>query len=430
MASLSMRQFTRQRVRQISSRVQLSTTPTRNHSSSLRPMFLLNYQNNQPPFSLATRPSLRFRTNNSTHPHYNHRQPTRPFSLSALAPVLDHSVSQAQTLLTALHNTLPGGGGGGAAWYLAIPAFALLVNLAARLPATLYARHVARRRARLQPLVVAHAARAHRDLRKGSQSQSQSSSIWTSIKLDRDRRTIQAGIPPEWSKLARRWGVQGWKLWAPSLAVFPFWVVGIEALRRMCGGPRGVIGALLLGEKKGDGKGGQDVGVHETAAGWGADSSPEVMGQAQQVQQVLGSYDADPSMVTGGCLWFPDLTAADPYCILPFALSGILVLNTWPRTGAAQLFGLTSKSPVMPAEYKWSLRLQRALLVVAMAIGPATMDLPAALHLYWLSSATLTYVQTELIARWLMPLPKPVHPAKPAEPMVIMPKREERAKTR
>ena len=45
-------------------------------------------------------------------------------------------------------------------------------------------------------------------------------------------------------------------------------------------------------------------------------------------------------------------------------------------------------------------------MVMALAIGPVTMDLPAAIHLYWVSSATLTLVQSELLKR-LMPVKAP-----------------------
>jgi inner membrane protein COX18 len=136
-------------------------------------------------------------------------------------------------------------------------------------------------------------------------------------------------------------------------------------------------------------------------------------------------YLADPSMATGGCLWFPDLTAADPLHILPLALSAILVLNVMPKSMPQLriLLGLDSTPEGAIGSSKWRLRLQRSLLMVAMAVGPLTMDLPAALHLYWISSAALTATQTIIIS-WLMPMPKNVPPAKRGESVFVMPTRE------
>lgn len=36
------------------------------------------------------------------------------------------------------------------------------------------------------------------------------------------------------------------------------------------------------------------------------------------------AYLPVPSMQTGGMLWFPDLTAADPFYILPLAVTGTM----------------------------------------------------------------------------------------------------------
>lgn len=36
------------------------------------------------------------------------------------------------------------------------------------------------------------------------------------------------------------------------------------------------------------------------------------------------AYLPVPSLQTGGALWFPDLTAADPFYILPLAVTGTM----------------------------------------------------------------------------------------------------------
>ncbi|KAK4118730.1 hypothetical protein N657DRAFT_583144 [Parathielavia appendiculata] len=149
-----------------------------------------------------------------------------------------------------------------------------------------------------------------------------------------------------------------------------------------------------------------------------------------EIQDGAVRYLADPSLAAGGCLWFPDLTAADPLHVLPLALSAILVVNVMPKSMALWklLLGLEGVPASAIASMKVRLRLQRAFLLVAMAAGPLTMDLPAALHLYWISSAALTTALTSIISR-LMPMPKIVSPAKSQEPMFVMPTREEGKKT-
>ncbi|KAL2117218.1 hypothetical protein VTJ04DRAFT_9386 [Mycothermus thermophilus] len=210
--------------------------------------------------------------------------------------------------------------------------------------------------------------------------------------------------------LEKRWGTQSWKEYVPALAVFPVWMVGIEGVRRLCGGPRGWIGTLLFGA-------GSSEGTEALANGAAA------MGDGLAA---MTPYMADPSLMTGGCLWFTNLAAADPYHILPFALSAILVANMAPRNKIAWRVLLTGEpSPgALPGTVpvQWRLRLQRSLLLVALAVGPMTMDLPAALHLYWLASATISYVSTTVIWR-TMPLPKILPPAT-NERDIAMPKRD------
>ncbi|KAK1829249.1 hypothetical protein QBC39DRAFT_357049 [Podospora conica] len=111
------------------------------------------------------------------------------------------------------------------------------------------------------------------------------------------------------------------------------------------------------------------------------------------------------SLATGGCLWFPDLTAADPLHVLPFALSAVLVMNVLPGTRAGKMlvFGM-GRGKTVAVGGETPLRLTRAFLIMALAIGPCTMDLPAAIHLYWLSSASLTLLQAKMIP-YLLPMP-------------------------
>ncbi|KAK4148779.1 hypothetical protein C8A00DRAFT_47462 [Chaetomidium leptoderma] len=396
-----MRALTRIRASQAPSHLRIQpTSASRRSFSSLRPLTL----NHHPHPTTTTRPTLTI--SSSQHPR---PQQSRPFSV---LPLFESAIACSQTLLTTLHTTTL------SPWYLTIPLFALTLNLFTRLPATVYSRGVAVRRQQLQPLMHAWTARVHTDLARGGKpgdtkqarttliGQGQGSAGWMRGFYKSNMAAMKAR--------ERRWGVQRWKDWVPALAVFPFWITGIEGLRRMCGAPRGLLGTIAFGHQG------------------GAQAQAQAQAQTGQadVQEALASVSvADPSMMTGGCLWFPDLTVADPCHILPFALSAILVMNMLPKTQASLrvLLGLDSMPGAALGANMWRLRMQRGLLLVAMVIGPLTMDLPAALHLYWTSSAALTWAQTAAISR-LMPMPTIVAPAKKGETILVMPTREETTK--
>jgi inner membrane protein COX18 len=86
----------------------------------------------------------------------------------------------------------------------------------------------------------------------------------------------------------------------------------------------------------------------------------------------------DPALATEGALWFPNLLLPDPHLLLPFILSGTLFLN---------IHLTTRRSPLAPAATPFQRRLTTTLKVVALAIGPATLNVPAGMLVYWTSSA-------------------------------------------
>ena len=208
-----------------------------------------------------------------------------------------------------------------------------------------------------------------------------------------------------------RFGVQRWKDYS-GFAVFPVWLLGIESIRRLCGGPRGLMGQLVAGE---EGKG--EVGVGEAVTGATAGGVPETEAVTAAI-----TTGVDQSLATGGCLWFPDLLVPDPTHVLPFALSAVMVANVLPRTreGRRMVLGMASPGNVQ----RGSPRLTRILLVMALAVGPITIDLPAALHLYWLSTSAIAFIQNELMNKF-MPLPKQQKICKSQEHPYPRPRREQ-----
>ena len=415
--------------------LRISQPPSRSRSlpqsrgySSLRPLLTLTHHHHHHHHQTAKRPTP---LHHPTHPPHLHRLSSPPRRAFSALPLIETTIAASQSALTALHHL------SGTPWAATIPLFALAISLATRLPAAVYARRVAVRRARATALAI---ARTHRDERERQEAMMRADS---GERERRERTTpsmwtgTRVGNEKEMRRMRRRLGVQLWKDWAAGLAVFPVWLVGIEALRRMCGGPRGLLGSLMVGfkdrgEEEGTAATTASDGVGVSGAGEPASASASLAagggpGQ-EQVQEALAGAGAglvDPTMATGGCLWFPDLTVPDPYHILPFALSAVIVLNMLPRSevGMRTLLGM-DKAAVVPMQSKWQLRLRRGLLLVGLAIGPVTMHLPAALHLYWLSSSALTWIVTDIIAR-LMPLPKPVPLPKPTLALFMVPAREE-----
>jgi len=103
----------------------------------------------------------------------------------------------------------------------------------------------------------------------------------------------------------------------------------------------------------------------------------------------------EQSFATEGALWFPDLLAADPQMVLPFMLSGAILLNLSNAEGNTI----------------WQKRLKRSLGIVGLALGPLTLQLPSAMLIYWISSSMLAYIQAAVLDR-VMPI-KAVQPCKP-----------------
>ena len=88
----------------------------------------------------------------------------------------------------------------------------------------------------------------------------------------------------------------------------------------------------------------------------------------------------------GGLLWFPDLTAADPYCILPLL-------------SAASFLGMTEvgKEQMMandPAKGRIFVNVFRAL---AVAMVPLTMNFNTGVFVYWTANNSFSLMQTVLL---------------------------------
>ncbi|KAK1749986.1 hypothetical protein QBC47DRAFT_394988 [Echria macrotheca] len=283
-------------------------------------------------------------------------QPTRRTPISQHHPILgarrnmsastvvDAVVTTTQHLFTGAHLML------GTPWFLTIPLVALTINLATRVPLAVYGRRILQRRASLSPLLQA----------------------WLTKPLRETPQQRAASMQPSgdaamhMSRLNKAFGVQRYKDWSGLLGL-PIWLTGIEAVRRLCGTQSGLLGLLVSGR------------------------------EALPAEHDLIAAGADYSMATGGCLWFPDLMVADPLHILPFALSAILLANVLPWTKAG-IYALIKQEDAKP---KWGTRIRRGLIVAAAMVGPLTMNVPAALHLYWITTSASMLVVHHLIATYM-----------------------------
>ncbi|ERS96608.1 hypothetical protein HMPREF1624_06817 [Sporothrix schenckii ATCC 58251] len=294
-------------------------------------------------------------------------------------------------------------------WYVTIPLVALGVNLVFRLPFSLHARNLVIRRELLTPLLQAWTTLHGKEIINEQKLRSRQGlpTPKTQVEvLKRYRKTA--------SRVFGAFGVQQWKLYSNILSLPP-WLVVIEAIRRMCGAPTGLLGLLFRSGGTGA-AGATETSASATAAAAAAASASAENVDVASIASAASPSTAtdsvsslvDPTFATGGCLWFPDLTVADPYYVLPFALSAALVVNILPKTDAARraLFGLkpaASSSGAVAIESKGAQAMLRTLLLLSLCVGPLTLQFPAAIHLYWLSSAVATLIITRCI-RLLRPL--------------------------
>lgn len=337
-------------------------------------------------------------------------------------------------------------------WYLTIPLVAISVNLLFRLPFNVYAHRVQQRRARLAPVLQAWNARIQRDVDRER------------VPAQRRGAEAETRFSATTARVWRHFRLQDRKLYANVLGL-PFWLIGIDAIRRLCGGPTGILGRWALDS------GDASPAAAETAAKTEAASAGDVAETATTscpdtsgipagslpmadpssggggVAEALANAAAEPSLITGGILWFPDLTAPDPWHVLPLALSAILVLNLWPKSAAARRYvfnldtagGSGSSAPfsassaaasgpspaVLTRGARGRLVLHRGLFVVSLVIGPATMSLPAALHLYWITSSVASWATAKALTRLYPVGGKFVEPCKGINLPVIRPRKAE-----
>ncbi|KAK0747481.1 hypothetical protein B0T21DRAFT_343261 [Apiosordaria backusii] len=356
-----------------------------------------------PASSTPLRPGTRLlqqRLNVTTQPQ------NRSFSVVSY---FDTAIHTTQDYLLFLHSSL------GIPWYLAIPLFAISLNMLLRLPSQLYIHDLYHRRAKLNPLNKAFMRHEYVTKERGKNN-----------KLDQSLKQIPVLAHNAHNKFLKRWKLQPWRAVTANLANFPLWLLGIEAIRRQSTATGGLLGTILdwFREKKT-----AEIDPVELANSAIKRAPPapldgpvldstmnEAISQAGEVGQHMASSVANTMPAMEGILWIPDLALADPYYILPFTLSAALVANQWPKNSEQwrRLLGGTAPiqtDPDTPSQARFKQRLMlagaRLNLLFSILVGPLTIGLPAAMHLYWITTTMVTPILRKgLVMVW--PVRKPM----------------------
>jgi inner membrane protein COX18 len=201
---------------------------------------------------------------------------------------------------------------------------------------------------------------------------------------------ITKEIRRETTALDKRWNCTLKGQFAWTFAQFPLFIMMAEVIRRMVGTKDGLLKMGLSA-----------VGL--------ADRSEDSILRGEYSKDVDINPWFDPSLANEGFLWFPDLLVPDPSGVLPFMVSGLMFLNVYHTKNAAG--NLQSPS-------KFSRRLRRVMLTLAVFIGPLTLHVPAGMLLYWASSTTSVMIWNRWLD-WRYPVVQGFTPCK--RPLLMLP---------
>lgn len=96
------------------------------------------------------------------------------------------------------------------------------------------------------------------------------------------------------------------------------------------------------------------------------------------------AYLPVPSMQTGGVLWFPDLTIADPFYILPIAVTGTMFF----------ILELGAESGIDNPNLR---TMKTVFRIMPLIILPMTINFPTAVFTYWMTSNCFSLGQVALL---------------------------------
>jgi mitochondrial inner membrane protein COX18 len=311
----------------------------------------------------------------------------QPFHASSPARnVVQDTIHQAYTyashetfgIINGLHTAT------GLPWLVTLPLVALLVRCCVGVPIAIGA-HIARERS-IRAVPILHAWREILQRRTFKQ--------YHQLGPSACHRIFLREFFKKRAEVYRRLRASPWRpLWL-QLCQFPAWLLVIDTIRRMCGTHEGLLGLAMKSVK--------------TAVAEEGEASPARQAASLPDMPVAGD-DAVPviqSLATEGGLWFPNLLLPDPMLLLPFMLSASVFANIFVQESRLHATGAERG--------KWSLRFSRSMKLLALAIGPLTIQLPAAMHVYWLSSSLSGVFQNNILDKYLQST-KPITRRKPKQ---------------
>ncbi|CCU74463.1 unnamed protein product [Blumeria hordei] len=248
----------------------------------------------------------------------------------------------------------------GTSWSLTIPLVALLVRASTSLPIAVIQQKALARRVMLIPILQAwkHSFRKEALREVGH------------LGPKRLQRALDAKLKGKRKELFKQYNCARWKMFLGALQIPIFFGV-LDVWRRMANMRLTTLTKLI---------------------------SPDTMSANSPIIPI------EPDLATEGMLWFQNLLLADPQMVLPFLLSGTMLLNIF----ATQNLQTTRQG-------RWQVIIRRCMGVVALCAGPMLMHIPCVLLLYWISNSLLNFVQYWLIAR-MIPVSYPLPPPVPKRP--------------
>ena len=258
----------------------------------------------------------------------------------------------------------------GLPWAVAIPVTAGIVFSFTGLPIAYYIHKILQRQRNLDPQLV--------ELRLKLQNQIMREDAHRTA-AEREKRLDDLFLN-SCTTLRKSHNCQHWKLWL-VFTKFPIWYVMMETIRRMTGTEEGFVGLVR-----------------------------SVMGKQDSSGFSEPSAFVDPSLAAEGVLWFTNLQSADPYLILPFILSAMLFRRARYGGGSIDVVFKPrlediakehAKDPETPNLRKKELRRQRIAEVLALATGPATLQFPSAMLLYWIITIAAQDGAVFELRRWI-----------------------------
>ena len=285
----------------------------------------------------------------------------RTFHVTSSRRILNESFEVTHSLLTGLHTAT------GLPWVVTLPLAGFIVRSILIGPLSIYSQIIGQRRKALLPL---HHAWIHLFRRKivGKHA------ILGPVECNRLSKKESA---IKFAELNKRHGTQYWKILVPYLQL-PVFLVIIETIRKMCGTHSGLLGLLTRSSTEST--------DHYSSA------------PVDQIEPI--AILVEQSLAMEGALWFPNLLLPDPMLILPFVLSGSLFVNIFYHTSSSN--------------HPWQRRINYTIKIMALAIGPLTLQVPSAMLVYWISSSMIGLGQS-IIIQWYIPQVPTISPCKPRE---------------